>query len=187
MKNVLFVISGPSGVGKGTIVKEILSSCPILPSVSCTTRAPRPGEVNGKDYFFLSKEEFLSRVEEDGFLEYDEHFGNFYGTPKAFVEERLKESSVLLEIDVLGALNAKKWREDAYLILIAPPSKEELKSRLSGRGTESEEAISSRIERMEFELSKASLFDSVVVNDNLSRAVEEVRNIILSQIQKESE
>ena len=108
MKTVLMAISGPSGVGKGTIVKEFLKRRnDVGVSVSCTTRAPRAGEIDGKDYFFISREEFLRRKDEGDFLEWDEHFGNFYGTPKSFVEEQLKTKSLILEIDVVGALNAK--------------------------------------------------------------------------------
>ena len=123
MKSVLMAISGPSGVGKGTIVKKFLERRKeVGVSVSCTTRAPRTGEVNGKDYFFITREEFLRRKDEGGFLEWDEHFGNFYGTPKAFVEEQLKKRSLILEIDVVGALNAKKHFPDCALIMIVPPS-----------------------------------------------------------------
>ena len=111
MRNVLIVISGPSGVGKGTLVKLLLEEDPTLAlSVSCTTRPPRKGERNGRDYYFIEKEEFLSRIRENDFLEYDEHFGNYYGTPRSFVERQLKEKSVVLEIDVVGALNAKRMR-----------------------------------------------------------------------------
>ena len=109
MNTVLMAISGPSGVGKGTIVKEFLRRrADVGVSVSCTTRAPRAGEVNGRDYFFITKEEFLRRKEEGDFLEWDEHFGNYYGTPKSFVESELKTKSLILEIDVVGALNARK-------------------------------------------------------------------------------
>ena len=108
-KGKLLVVSGPSGVGKGTIVKTLVSKrTDVVESVSCTTRAPRAGEIHGREYYFLTKEDFLRRVKENDFLEYDEHFGNFYGTPKSFVRETLKEKSVILEIDVVGGLNAKK-------------------------------------------------------------------------------
>ena len=136
MKNKLLVISGPSGVGKGTIVKAIKARRDdVVESISCTTRLPREGETHGKEYFFLTKEEFLQRIDGDDFLEYDEHFGNYYGTPKSFVREMLKEKSVILEIDVVGALNAKKAIPESVLIMIVPPSVEELKRRLIGRGT----------------------------------------------------
>lgn len=129
MRNILMAISGPSGVGKGTLVKELISArTDVAVSVSCTTRAPREGEKDGKDYFFLTREEFLRRAAEGEFLEYDEHFGNYYGTPKSFVRETLREKSVILEIDVVGALNAKKVFPDCVLIMIVPPSAEELKN-----------------------------------------------------------
>ena len=119
MKHVLMAVSGPSGVGKGTIVKTILQRRDdVVESVSCTTRPPREGEVHGKHYFFISKEEFMRRIEEDDFLEYDEHFGNYYGTPKSFVAETLKTKSVIMEIDVVGSLNAKKYFPDCVLPML---------------------------------------------------------------------
>lgn len=186
MRNVLMVISGPSGVGKGTIVKKLLQKREdVVESVSCTTRLARQGEVHGKDYYFLSKEEFLKRIEEEDFLEYDEHFGNYYGTPKSFVKERLKEKSVVLEIDVVGGLNAKKSIPEAVLIMIVPPSEEVLKARLVGRGTESEEQIKGRLERLSYELEQQKYYDYAVVNDELDRAVEEIEQIIEKEKYKE--
>ncbi len=179
MKNKLLVISGPSGVGKGTLVKAIKARrADVTESISCTTRAPREGETHGKEYFFLTKEEFLRRIEERDFLEYDEHFGNYYGTPKSFVQEMLKTKSVILEIDVVGALNTKKAIPESVLIMIAPPSVEELKRRLVGRGTETEEAIKNRLSRLEYELSQQDKYDYVVVNDDLERAIGEIENIL---------
>ena len=179
MKHVLVAVSGPSGVGKGTIVKTLVKRREdVVESVSCTTRAPRQGETHGKEYFFLSKEEFLRRIEEDDFLEYDEHFGNYYGTPKSFVQEALKNKSVILEIDVVGALNAKKAFQDCVLVMIAPPSLEILKSRLQGRGTETEEEIENRLSRLEYELSQKDKYDYIIVNDDLEKAIEELENII---------
>lgn len=179
MKNKLLVISGPSGVGKGTLVKALKARRPdVTESVSCTTRAPRKGETHGKEYFFLSREEFLRRIDEKDFLEYDEHFGNYYGTPKSFVLEKLKEKSVILEIDVVGALNAKREIPESVLIMIAPPSVEELKRRLTGRGTETKEAIANRLARLEYELSQRDKYDYVVVNDDLERALQEIENIL---------
>lgn len=179
MKNKLLVISGPSGVGKGTLVKALKARRPdVTESVSCTTRAPRAGETHGKEYFFLSKEEFLRRIDEKDFLEYDEHFGNYYGTPKSFVLEKLQEKSVILEIDVVGALNAKREIPESVLIMIAPPSVEELKRRLVGRGTETDEAIKNRLARLEYELSQRDKYDYVVVNDDLERALQEIENIL---------
>ena len=145
-KGKLLVVSGPSGVGKGTIVKRLVSRRKdVVESVSCTTRAPRAGEVHGREYYFLTKEDFLRRVQENDFLEYDEHFGNFYGTPKSFVRETLKEKSVILEIDVVGGLNAKKEFPDCLLVMIVPPSVEELKRRLIARNSETEEEIENRL------------------------------------------
>ncbi len=179
MKGILMVVSGPSGVGKGTLVKTLIKRREdVVESVSCTTRAPREGEVHGREYYFLSKEEFQKRIQEGDFLEYDEHFGNFYGTPKSFVKEQLAHKSVILEIDVVGALNAKKAFPESVLVMIAPPSVEELKRRLVGRGTETEEEIARRLSRLEYELSHKEQYDKVVVNDDLERALKELENIL---------
>ena len=179
MKHVLMAVSGPSGVGKGTIVKTILQRRDdVVESVSCTTREPREGEIHGKHYFFLSREEFLRRIEENDFLEYDEHFGNYYGTPKSFVEETLKTKSVIMEIDVVGSLNAKKVFPECILVMILPPSMAELKKRLVGRGSESEEEIEGRLARLEYEVSQKSKYDYIIVNDDLETAIAEVCKII---------
>lgn len=179
MKHVLMAVSGPSGVGKGTIVKTILQRRDdVVESVSCTTREPREGEIHGKHYFFLSREEFLRRIEENDFLEYDEHFGNYYGTPKSFVEETLKTKSVIMEIDVVGSLNAKKVFPECVLVMILPPSMAELKKRLVGRGSESEEEIEGRLARLEYEVSQKSKYDYIIVNDDLETAIAEVCKII---------
>jgi guanylate kinase len=179
MRNILMAISGPSGVGKGTLVKALVQRRQdVAVSVSCTTRAPREGEREGKEYFFLSKEEFLRRVSENDFLEYDEHFGNYYGTPKSFIEKTLKEKSVILEIDVVGALNAKKAFPECVLVMIMPPSTEELKKRLIGRNSETEEEIKNRLARLEYELSKKEQYDYAVVNDSLDGALARLEEII---------
>lgn len=179
MGHVLLAVSGPSGVGKGTMVKTLISRrADVVESVSCTTRAPREGEIHGKHYFFLSKEEFERRIAEDDFLEYDEHFGNFYGTPKSFVKEMLKEKSVILEIDVVGALNAKKAFPQCRLVMIAPPSLEELEKRLRGRGSETDEEIRGRLSRLEYELSQRDKYDYVIVNDDLERAICALSDVI---------
>ena len=178
-KHVLMAVSGPSGVGKGTIVKTILQRREdVVESVSCTTRAPREGEIHGKHYFFLSHEEFKRRIEEDDFLEYDEHFGNYYGTPKSFVAETLKTKSVIMEIDVVGSLNAKKVFPECVLVMIVPPSIEELKKRLIGRGTEGKEEIEGRLARLEYEISQKDKYDYVIVNDDLETAIADVCKII---------
>ena len=179
MSKKLIVVSGPAGVGKGTIVKTVVKNRDdVVESVSCTTRAPRPGETHGKEYYFLSKEEFLRRIDEQDFLEYDEHFGNYYGTPKTFVREQLQNKNVVLEIDVVGALNAKKAFPDSVLVMIAPPSLEELKRRLIGRGTETEEQIAGRLSRIEYELAQKDKYDYVIVNDVLETAIAELERII---------
>jgi len=147
-------------------------------SVSCTTRAPREGEIHGREYYFLSKEEFLRRIEEDDFLEHDEHFGNFYGTPKSFVREQLKQKHVILEIDVVGALNAKKAFPESVLVMIAPPSMEELERRLKGRGTETDEEIANRMQRISYELSQQDKYDYVIINDDLETAITALSNVI---------
>lgn len=177
-KNLLIVISGPSGAGKGTIVNELLKRGGYALSVSCTTRAPRQGETDGVSYFFIPRERFNGMIREGGFLEYSEHFGNLYGTPKFFVESKLKTHDVILEIDVDGALAVKKAHPEALLIMILPPSEKELVKRLKERGTESTESLKQRIERMKYELSKQSLYDCSVVNDDLNAAVAETENII---------
>lgn len=185
MKNILLAISGPSGVGKGTIVDMLLAADDSLAeSVSCTTRAPREREVNGREYFYITRAEFEQKIRENAFLEYDEHFGNLYGTPEAFVKKKLKEKSVILEIDVVGAMNAKARIPETVTVFIAPPSKEELVSRLQGRKSENEEQIENRLQRLEYELSFAEKYDYVVVNDELQSAYEEIREIIRREKEK---
>ncbi len=178
-KNVLMVVSGPSGVGKGTLVKKLIAKRPdVVETVTCTTRAPREGEVHGREYYFLTKKEFIRRIEEKDFLEYDEHFGNYYGTPKSFVQETLKEKSVVLEIDVVGALNVKKVFPECVLVMIVPPSKETLFERLKGRNSETDEEIQSRLARLDYELSQKDKYDYVVINDDLDKALAELEGIL---------
>ncbi len=154
-------------------------------SVSCTTRRPRVGEVNGKSYFFISQEEFLKRKEENGFLEWDEHFGNYYGTPKSFVLEQLKTHSVILEIDVKGALQVREALKgspvEPVLIMITPPSSQELINRLSGRNSESMTELLKRLKRVDYELSQKDAYDYVIVNDDLNEAKENLEKIIGSE------
>ena len=179
------VVSGPSGVGKGTLVKRLVQKRnDVVESVSCTTRAPREGELHGREYYFLDKKEFLRRVEEKDFLEYDEHFGNYYGTPKSFVREKLKEKSVILEIDVVGGLNAKKAFPECLLVMIVPPSKETLFERLKGRNSETDEEIQNRLARLEYELSQKDKYDFVIVNDDLEIALAELENILDGKVVK---
>ena len=186
MRNVVFAISGPSGVGKGTLVKLLLKGDDsLVSSVSCTTRAPRKGEKNGKEYFFLSREEFISRIQENDFLEYDEHFGNYYGTPRSFVERQLKNKSVILEIDVVGALNAKRLMPQTVLIMIVPPDLKALQQRLAGSGSESEAQCEERMRRVRYELEQQSKYDYVVVNDDLQSSKRRLQEIIKSEQNKE--
>ena len=182
MRNVLIVLSGPSGVGKGTIAKILVERNKGLGlSISCTTRGPRNGEQDGREYFFISKADFEKKIQENGFLEYSEHFENFYGTPKDFVLETLKDKDVLLEIDVNGGLEIKKSYPDAVLIMITPPSIQEIRNRLINRHTESEEKINLRMQRIEYELDKQNLYDYSVVNDKLEQAIIDIENIIKSE------
>ena len=186
MRNILLVLSGPSGVGKGTIVNYLLEEDKnLVKSVSCTTRAPRDGEENGREYFFISEREFRSRIQENDFLEYDEHFGNYYGTPRSFVERQLKDRSVILEIDVVGALNAKRLMPDkTVLAMVTPPSMEELENRLSGRGSESEEQKRDRLQRVRYELEQAHLYDYVLVNDDSRQTKIKIQEIIRREKEK---
>ncbi len=183
MKGVIFCISGPSGVGKGTIVNELMARDPQLAlSVSCTTRAPRPGEVHGVHYFFITHEEFKRKLQNGEFLEYDEHFGNYYGTLIEYVKQRADEDkAVILEIDVVGAFKAKEYfgpTRKVINIFIMPPSLEELENRLHRRGSESEEQLAARRARVKFEYTQADKFDYIVLNDEVPRATEEILGII---------
>ena len=185
MRNVLIVLSGPSGVGKGTIANKLIEkNSNISLSISCTTRAPRHHEINGKDYFFIEKHEFKDKIQNGGFLEYSEHFENFYGTPKDFVLNSLKSNDVLLEIDVNGGLDVKKSFPEAVLIMITPPSLEEVRNRLIKRGTESKNKIELRMSRVQYELDKQSLYDYAVVNDDLDQAISQIESIINNEKNK---
>lgn len=178
----LFVISGSSGVGKGTVIKEFLKRNPGFKlSVSCTTRAPRAGEIHGENYFFLSRDEFASCIEKGEFLEWAEFSGNFYGTQRAYIDEKLSQGKkLILEIDTKGALNVKKIMPEATLIFILPPSFEELEARLRGRHTETEEAIQKRLASTKLELENSKYFDYEVVNDNIYNAVAKLEEIMNS-------
>ena len=179
VNNVLAVISGPSGVGKGTVIKKMFELFPSLcESVSCTTRAPREGEQDGREYFFISRERFKQMIERGELLEYSSHFENYYGTPSAFVEEKLKISDVILEIEVDGALQVKAAHPAAVLIMILPPDMDELRRRLKSRGTESDEKVEERLSRAAYELSKKDKYDYCVVNDDVTSAAERILHII---------
>jgi len=183
-KGLLLVISGPAGVGKGTIDISLISrNSDIRMSVSATTRPPRPGEIDGVHYFFKTEEEFQKMIESGAFLEYMRVFNtHYYGTPKSFVEQELAEGrSVILEIDVQGAMRVKAAYPDAVLIFIAPPSMSELKSRLIHRGTESSEAIDRRFETAYQEMQYVNRYDYVVVNDILDLAIARTEDIIVAE------
>ncbi|MCM1339979.1 MAG: guanylate kinase [Muribaculaceae bacterium] len=181
MEGKLFVISGSSGVGKGTVIKEFLKKHPDFKlSVSCTTRNPREGEVDGVNYFFLTRDEFKACIERNEFLEWAEFSGNMYGTQKAYVEKKLSEGkNLILEIDTQGALKVKSLMPEAQLIFILPPSIEELEARLRGRHTETEEAIQKRLETVKSEMKNAEHFDYKIVNDSIENAVIEIEKIVL--------
>lgn len=180
MNKKLYVISGSSGVGKGTIINGFLKRNPEFTlSVSCTTRQPRPNEKDGINYFFLSKNEFQSCIDNDKFLEWAEFAGNRYGTKKKYIRQCLEEGkNVILEIDTKGALQVKEKMPDAILIFIAPPSFEVLKNRLRGRNTEDELTVQKRLEEVKLELERAKHFDYTVINDDLNRAITEIETII---------
>ena len=179
-KGTLIVISGPSGVGKGTVVDMLLKRLPgAVLSVSGTTRAPREGEKNGKSYFFISKETFLKMIDEGGFLEYSNHFENYYGTPRFFVEQKLAEGcDVILEIDVDGAKHIRDEFPGALLLMITPPSREELVRRRRLRGTEDEVLIEKRLQRADYEMSRSQFYDYTVINDDLEQTVENILKIL---------
>ena len=177
----LFVLAGPSGVGKGSIVRRLVASDPegLSLSVSVTTRAPRPTEVDGVDYFFVDDDAFDRMIEAGELLEWAEIVGHRSGTPRGFVEDRLAEArDVLLEIDVVGASQVRERVPGAVLIFIAPPSMEELERRLRGRGTETEERIRVRLEKAAWEMEQQGWFDQLVVNDRLDPAAAQVAAII---------
>ena len=177
----LFVISGSSGVGKGTVIKEFLRrNSDFKLSVSCTTRSARDGEVHGENYFFMTREEFKSCIEKGEFLEWAEFSGNMYGTKRPYVDEKLAlGKNLILEIDTQGALNVKKIMPDAVLIFILPPSFEELEARLRGRHTETEEAIQKRLQFTKLEMENSKNFDYQVVNDSVANAVKRLEEIML--------
>jgi guanylate kinase len=176
----LITISAPSGSGKTTIVKEILKEFPgLVFSISATTRKKRGNETDGKDYFFLSEEEFKRRIENEEFVEWEEVYGCYYGTFKRFIEDNIKAGKkVLLEVDVKGALSIKKIYPEAILIYIVPPDMDELVNRLKKRNTEDEESLQKRIERAEMELSHTEDFDYLVENKDLDKAVADTKSLI---------
>ena len=182
----IIVVAAPSGAGKTSIAKEILRRNPSLRfSVSATTRAMRPGETDGKDYFFLPRAEFEKRVDDGAFVEWENIYGNLYGTLKSEVDAALEQGiHLLFDVDVKGALSIKRVYPEACLIFIRPPSVEVLEQRLRARLTEDAEALRRRLDRVPMELDQAVLFDRQVVNDILSRATDEVDTIVHSHLQQ---
>lgn len=175
----LFVISGASGVGKSTVLKEVMDRRPDISfSVSATTREPRPHETDGVHYYFVTKERFEEMIEKDAFLEYDNHAANYYGTPIAQLVEKMSRGPVILDIEPKGAQIVREKRKDATLIFIMPPSIEELERRLCGRGDTSEEQIRLRLERAEWEMEQRFWYDYVVINDRVETCADEILNII---------
>ena len=178
-----FIIAGPSGVGKGTIIKKLFEARENLYfSVSATTRSPRPGEMDGVDYHFLSRERFLEWIDRNAFLEYAEFVGNLYGTPKKYVDEAMDSGKdVILDIEVQGAEQVHRQRPDVVRIFIAPPSWEELERRLVGRGTEDPEKVRERLARSREDILLARYYDYLVINSDLDQAVAEIQAIITAE------
>ena len=184
-KGLLIVISGFSGAGKGTIVKQLVARYGDSLSVSCTTRAPREGEVDGRDYHFKTKAEFENLIDYNGFIEYAQYVENYYGTPRAYVEEQMAQgNNVILEIEVQGAMNIKRQYPDAVLLFITAPSAKELKERLVGRGSEDAETVHKRMNQAIKESSSMATYDYIVVNDDLDECVHHIHSIIEAEASK---
>ena len=181
-KGILIVVSGFSGVGKGTLMKQLVHSYDNYAlSVSMTTRQPRPGESDGKEYFFVSREVFEKTIAENGLIEYANYCGNYYGTPKEYVEKQLeKGKDVILEIEIQGALKVREQFPTALLLFVMPPSAQELKKRLEGRGTETEEVIDKRLKRATEEAEGIEKYECIVINDKLEECVKEMHGLILA-------
>ncbi|MEF2919565.1 MAG: guanylate kinase [Acutalibacteraceae bacterium] len=182
-KGFIIVISGPSGVGKGTLVGELLkNSDDFALSISATTRQPREGEVHGVNYFYITKEEFLDKVNNNGMLEYAQYNGNYYGTPREYVESTTQNGkNIILEIEVQGAKKIQDMGLSVVTIFVMPPSWEVLKKRLMGRGTETEDVIENRLNIAKEEMTQADKYDYIVINDHLPDCVEDIKKIIDSE------
>lgn len=187
-QGILVVVSGFSGAGKGTLMKKLLKRYDNYAlSISATTRAPREGETDGKEYFFVTKEQFEKMRDERKLIEYAQYVNNYYGTPKEYVEQKMAEGKdVILEIEIQGALKVKKRFPDALLLFVTPPSAEELRRRLVGRGTETLEVINARLARAAEEASGMEAYDYLLINDDLDRCVEEMHQLIQLQHRKTS-
>ena len=185
-QGILVVVSGFSGAGKGTLMKELLRWYDNYAlSVSATTRQPREGEIGGKDYFFVTREQFQQMIEEKRLVEYAQYVNHYYGTPRAYVEQRMKEGKdVILEIEVQGALKVKKRFPDALLIFVTPPDAQELRRRLVGRGTETIEVINARLRRAAEEASGMEAYDYLLINDEIDTCVEQMHQLIQLQHNK---
>ena len=179
-KGIIIVVSGFSGAGKGTLMKELTSKYDNYAlSVSATTRNPRPGEVNGREYFFVTNEEFEKLINENGLIEHAGYVDHYYGTPRKFVEDKLSQGiDVILEIEIQGALQIKEQYPDAVLLFVMPPSVAELEKRLRGRGTETEEVILQRLKRAKEESVGIEKYDYLVINDDLEKCTERLHSII---------
>lgn len=179
-KGILIVVSGFSGAGKGTLVKKLIEEYEgYALSISATTRQPRPGEEDGREYFFLQKEQFERKIAENGLIEYACYCENYYGTPREYVEQQLADGKdVILEIEIQGALKIKKQYEDALLLFVMPPNAEELRRRLEGRGTETKEVIDKRMRRAAEEAEGIEAYDFIVINDDLDICVGQLHEII---------
>jgi guanylate kinase len=181
-EGLLLIISGPSGSGKGTVVKKLIPSDDFALSISMTTRAPRVGEVDGVDYIFCTESEFAEIREGNGFLEHATFSGNFYGTPVSYVKEQIAGGkTVVLEIEVVGALQVKEKYPDAVLIFLMPPTFDELRSRLLERGTESDDEIERRTRRARDEMEELQKYDYLVINDDIDEALDDIRKIVRAE------
>ena len=187
-QGILVVVSGFSGAGKGTLMKALLEKYHNYAlSISATTRSPREGEQDGREYFFVTRDKFESMIEEKELIEYAQYVNNYYGTPKEYVEQKMAEGKdVILEIEIQGALKVKKRFPDALLLFVTPPSAEELRRRLVGRGTETLEVINARLARAAEEASGMEAYDYLLINDDLDRCVEEMHQLIQLQHRKTS-